>query len=133
MHQQRSPINAPQPGAAVSNERNEQAKLMFDLLSKDTTQVKLLHSNQKMFATLVTSMTAEWEPLARMLEIGENNIHAIRNDYRGSVREQAAQMFRKWLEINGSSATLGVLTRAVYELGPQYYNLLDILNKYAPK
>ena len=132
VYQQRSPINAPQPRAAVSNERNEQAKLMFDLLSKDTTQVKSLRSNH-MFATLATNLSAEWELLARMLEIGENNVHAIRSDYRGSVKEQAIQMFHKWLDINGSSATLGVLTRAVYESGPPYYNLLDVLNKYAPK
>ena len=106
---------------------------MFDLLSKDTTQVKSLRSHQRMFATLATNMTAKWEVLARMLEIGENNVFAIKSDHRDSVQEQAVQMFQKWLECNGSAATLGVLTRAVYESGPPYYNLLDIVNKYAPK
>ena len=133
MYQQRSPINAPQPSPPVSNHRNEQAKLLFDLLSKDTTQVKSLRSHQRMFATLATSMTAKWEMLARMLEIGDNNVFAIKSDHRDSVQEQAVQMFQKWLETNGSAATLGVLTRAVYESGPQYYNLLDIVNKFAPK
>ena len=131
--QEAPPIKAPQPGATVSSEQNKQAKLMFDLLSKDTTQVNSLHSYQKMFAVLATKMAAEWEPLGRMLEIGENNIHVIRSDYRGSVKEQAVQMFHKWLEINGSSATLGILTGAVYASGSPYYNLLDILNDYAPK
>ena len=132
MYQQRSPINAPQPSAPVSSHRNEQAKLMFDLLSKDTTQVKSLRY-QKMFATLATNMTAKWEVLARMLEIRENNVFAIKSDHRDSVQEQAVQMFQKWLDTNGSTATLGVLSSAVYESGPSYYNLLDIVNKYAPK
>ena len=130
--QEAPPINAPRPGATVSIEQNKRAKLMFDVLSKDTTQVNSLRSYQKMFAMLATKMEAEWEPLGRMLEIGENNIHVIRSDYRG-VQEQAVQMLHKWLEINGSSATLGILTGAVYASGSPYYNLLDILNDYAPK
>lgn len=133
MYQQRSPINAPQPSAPVSSHKDDQAKFIFQLLNKDTTQVTALRSHQRMFATLAKNMTANWEMLARMLNIGENNIHFIQRDYRDSVQEQAMQMFQRWLENNGSAATLGVLTTAVYDSGSAYWNLLDIVNKYAPK
>ena len=132
MYQRRSPINAPQPGAPASSCKDGQAKFIFQLLSKDSTPVKSL-SVQKFFATLSKNMTAKWEGLARMLDLGENDIYTINSDYKGSVQEQAVKMFHKWLENNGSSATLGVLATAVYESGSEYWNLLDIVNKYAPK
>jgi len=133
VHQQRPLINAPQPSAPVANHKSDQAKLIFNLLQKDTTQIKLLHSYQKMFAMLARNMAADWKELGRWLGIEESSLYAIGKDHRDSVQEQANQMLLKWLEENGSAATLGILTTAVYELGPSYWNLLDIVNKYAPK
>ena len=106
MYHQRSPIIAPQPSDPVSSQKNDQANLLFQLLKKDTTQVKLL-SHQRMFATLAKNMAAKWEVLARMLDLRENDLFYIKSDYRDSVQEQAVQMFRKWLENNGSAATAG--------------------------
>ena len=128
MYQQRSP----QPSDPVSSPKNDQAYLIFQLLGKDTTQVKSLRS-QKMFMMLAQNMTAKWEVLARMLNLKDSDEYHIETDYRDSVQEQAVQMFRKWLENNGSAATLGVITTAVYESGSEYWNLLDIINKHAPK
>ena len=86
-----------------------------------------------MFATLAKNMTAKWEVLARMLDLRESDVYHIKSDYRDSVQEQAMQMFRKWLENNGSAATLGSLTIAVYESGSEYWKLLDTINEYALK
>lgn len=133
MHQQRLLINAPQPRAPVASHNSDQAKLIFNLLQKDTTQVKLLHSYQKMFAVLARNMAADWKVLGRLLGVEKSSLYAIGKDHRDSVQEQANQMFLKWLEENGSAATLGILITAVYESGPSYWNLLDIVNKYAPK
>ena len=130
--QQRSPFTAPQPSDPVHSQKNDQANLIFQLLSKDTTQVKSLRY-PKMFAFLAKNMTAKWEALARMLDLRENDLFSIKSDYRDSVQEQAVQMFHKWLENNGSAATIGSLTTAVYESGSAYWNLLDIINKHAQK
>ena len=132
MYQQRSPFIAPQPSDPVHSQKNDQANLIFQLLSKDTTQVKSLRY-KKMFAFLAKNMTAKWEALARMLDLGENDLFSIKSDYRDSVQEQAVRMFHKWLENNGSAATIGGLTTAVYESGSAYWNLLDIINKHAQK
>ena len=129
MYQQKSP----QPNDPVSSPKNDQAYLIFQLLGKDTTQVKSLPSRQKMFAMLAKNMAAKWEVLARMLNLKDSDEYHIKSDYRDSVQEQAVQMFLKWLENNGSAATLGVLTTAVYKSGSEYWNLLDTINKYAPK
>ena len=133
MYQQRFPFIAPKPSDPVHSQKNHQANLIFQLLNKDTTQVKSLHSHQKMFALLAKNMAAKWEVLARMLNLAENDLFYIKSDYRDSVQEQAMQMFHRWLENNGSAATLGGLTTAVYDSGSAYWNLLDIINKYAPK
>ena len=132
MHHQRSPIIAPQSSDPVSTQKNGQANLLYQLLSKDNTQVQSVR-HQNMFATLAKNMAAKWEVLARMLDLRESDVYHIKSDNRDSVQEQAMQMFRKWLENNGSAATLGVLTTAVYESGSEYWNLLDTINKYAPK
>ena len=86
-----------------------------------------------MFAILAKNMVADWETLGRMLGIGENSLYAIKKDYRDSVQEQAVQMLLKWVEENGSAATIGVLITAVYDAGPQYWNLLDIVNDHIQK
>ena len=59
-----------------------------------------------MFALLAKNMTARWEALARMLNLEENDLFAIKSDYRDSMQEQAVQMFHKWLENNGPAATI---------------------------
>ena len=82
---------------------------------------------------LASKMMAEWEGLGRLLNVGEPDIYAIKMDNIHSVTEQAVQMFRQWLMKNGSKATLGGLTTTVYDSGPQYWNLLDTINNYAPQ
>lgn len=67
-----------------------------------------------------------------MLGVSEANMCAIKADYPSSVTERAMQMFNHWLMNYLSEATLGALATAVFECGPQYWNLLDIINKYAP-
>ena len=74
--------------------------------------------------TLAANLMADWEILGRMLDVSELNVNAIK---RVSVTEQAVEMFRKWLNTNGSRATVAAISTAVYKSGPQYWNLLDIL------
>ena len=78
-------------------------------------------------------MAAEWEPLGRTLGLRDADLYAIRRDNEHSVVEQAVQMFRTWLDKNGSRATFGVLTTAVYDTGMQYWNLLETINKHTVK
>ncbi|XP_065919084.1 uncharacterized protein [Dysidea avara] len=108
------------------------ADLIFNLLGDDVTQICVLPSHQRMLMSLATNLLAEWEALGRMLNISEAELYAVKRDYMYSVQEQAVQVLRKWLDKNGSKATLGVLTTAVYSLGPPYWNLLDIISQYAP-
>jgi len=112
---------------------NRKATLVFNLLRDDTTQISILPSHQRMLMSLAANLVAEWEALGRMLDMSEADLYMIKRDHMYSVQEQAVQMLRKWLDKNGSRATLGVLITAIYSLGPQYWNLLDIVNKYAPK
>ena len=109
------------------------ADLIFNLLGDDVTQISVLPSHQRMLMSLATNLLAEWEALGRMLNISEAELYAIKRDYMYSVQEQAVQVLRKWLDKNGSKATLGVLTTAVYSLGSSYWNLLDIISQHAPK
>ena len=108
-----------------------QANLIFNLLQDDATQISMLPSHQRMLMSLATSMASEWEALGRMLNISEAELYAIKRDYMYSVQEQAVQVLQKWLDKNGSKATLGVLTTAVHSLGPPYWNLLHVINQYA--
>ena len=85
-----------------------------------------------MLMQLAKNMIADWEPLGRMLGVSDAKIYAVKVDYPDSVTERAVQMFNHWLMNYRSEATLGVLATAVYECGPQYWNLLDIINKYVP-
>ena len=109
----------------------EQANFIFVLLGGDTTPIESVHSHNQMLMQLASKLMAEWETLGRMLNVSEPDIYAIKADNIHSVKEQAVQMFQHWMRMNGSGATLGVLTTAVYDLGPQYWNLLDTINKYA--
>ena len=104
---------------------------IFIMLKEDTTPIRSCNSS-KMFMQLASKMTGEWAPLGRTLGISEANLYAINVDHIFSVTEQAVQMFLCWSKINGSAATFGVLATAVYECGPQYWNLLDIINSYVP-
>ena len=116
----------------VQDPKSRQANLIFNLLGDDATQVGALSSHQRMLMSLAANMVAEWEALGRMLNVSEADLYAIKRDYMFSVQEQAVQVLRKWLDKNGSKATLGVLITAIYSLGPSYWNLLDIVSKYAP-
>lgn len=121
-------VNPPGGGPDV-----EQANFIFTLLGGDATPIRSVRFHNKMFMQLASKMMTEWEPLARMLYISEADMYAIKVDNIHSVTEQAVQMFQRWQMKNGSGATLGVLTTAVYDSGPQYWNLLDIISKYAPQ
>jgi len=110
---------------------SNQASLLFNLLGNDATQIRVLPSHQKMFMSLATNLLAEWEALGRMLNVSEAELYAIKRDYMYSVREQAVQVLQKWLDKNGSKATIGTLTTAVYSLGSPYWNLLDIISQHA--
>ena len=122
------PINSPSGMPNV-----EQANLIFTLLGGDDTPIKSIRSHNKMFMQLASKLVAEWEGLGRLLNLSEPDMYAIKADNIHSVIEQAVQMFRQWLMRNGSKATLGALTTAVYDSGPQYWNLLETVNKYAPQ
>ena len=111
----------------------EQANFILVLLGGDTTPIESVRSHNQMFMQLASKLMAEWEALGRVLNVSEPDIYAIKADNIHSVKEQAVQMFQHWMRKNGSRATLGVLTTAVYDSGPQYWNLLDTINKYAPQ
>ena len=111
----------------------EQANFIFVLLGGDATPIKSVRSHNQMLMQLASKLMAEWEALGRMLNVSEPDIYAIKADNIHSVKEQAVQMFQHWMRKNGSRATLGVLTTAVYDSGPQYWNLLDSISKYAPQ
>lgn len=136
IHYPVSPLS-PAPPAVVDPSGGtldvDKANFIFTLLGGDPTPVKLLRSHNKMFMQLARKMMAEWEPLGRALDISESYIYTIRRDHVHSVIEQAVQMFQQWLMTHGSRATIGVLITAVYDSGPQYWNLLDIINKNAPQ
>ena len=102
----------------------------FASLQVNNTPVKALRTHNKMFMQLAMNMVAEWEPVGRTLGIGEPKLYSIKRDNPYSVQEQAVQMFQQWLMKNGSRATLGALATGVYETGPQYRNLLDIIFKH---
>ena len=119
------------PQHAVSSK--EHFNVVFSHLRNDTTPIKLLGSQQKLFMTLASNLAADWEILGRMLDVSEADVHAIRRDYKESVKEQTVQVLRKWLDTNGSKATVAVISTAVYESGSQYWNLLDLLHKQASK
>ena len=126
------PQQRPQPGPpAVSGK--DHFDLVFSLLRTDTTPIKSLGSQQKLFMTLAANLAADWEILGRMLDVSEADIHAIRRDHRESVKEQTVQVLRKWLDTNGSKATVAVMSAAIYESGAPFWNLLDILHKQASK
>jgi len=95
--------------------------LRYSHLRNNKTPFGSLQSHQTLFMTLAVNLTANWEILGRMLDVDVNTIRMV------SVTEQAIEMFRKWLDTNGSRATVAAISTAVYESGPQYWNLLDIL------
>ena len=99
----------------------------FSLLKSITTPVMSLPSHNKMFSQLASNLTAEWEQLGRALGVSEANMYAIKRDNMYSVTEQAVKMFQQWLRQNGSVATIQVLATAVYESGPKYWDLLQVL------
>ena len=116
--------------APYKNVLSEEEKTFLQLQTI-TTPVMSLPSHNKMFSQLASNLTAEWEPLGRSLHVSEANMYAIKRDNMYSVTEQAVKMFQQWLRQNGSVATIQVLATAVYESGPQYWELLKILSKHA--
>jgi len=102
----------------------------FTDLKVNSDPVKSVRTHNKMFMQLAMNMKAEWEPVGRMLGIGEPKLYSIKRDNPHSVKEQAVQMFQQWLMKNGSRATLGILATAVHDSGQEYWNLLDIIKKY---
>ena len=121
----------PAVGPSGGEPNVEQANFIFTLLGGDTTPIKSVRSHNQMMMQLASKLMAEWEALGRMLNVSEPDLYATKADNIHSVKEQAVQMFQQWIRKNGSTATLGRLTTAVYDSGPQYWNLLDTINKYA--
>ena len=101
-----------------------QALRMF---GSDATPIKDIYSYDNMIFEIASNMRAEWEWLAGLLNFSEADIHAITIH---SVTERAVRMLRQWLMTNTSRATLSVLTKAVYNAGPQYWHLLNIITKH---
>ena len=106
----------------------EQANTIFTGLKQCDWPVKSLPSRTEILMKLAGNMTADWKPVGRMLGIDEASLYAIQQDNAYSVREQAYQMFYHWITKNGSKATIGILTTAIYEAGSVYWNLLNVLN-----
>jgi len=116
------------PVTALEDEPNvEQANYIFTLHKGNNTPVKSLPSCSRILQKFARNMKAEWEAVGRMLGIDEARVYAIQRDYAHSVCEQAYQMFHLWMTKNGSKATVGALTTALYDAGSLYWNLLDIL------
>jgi len=105
--------------------------LIYSHLKNNTTPIESLQSHQTLFVTLAANLAADWEILGRMLDVSEADVHAIRRDHRESVKEQMVQMLRKWLDTNGSRATVAVISTVVYNSGSQYWKLLDVLYEQA--
>ena len=110
----------------VSSDAVENANSIFNMC-KDTIPVA---SYNVMLIRLSRGFVADWKMLGRSLGVSEADMYAIWRDHAYSFTEQAMQMFRRWIEMNGSGATIGVLTRAIYETGSLYWNLLEIMYKY---
>ena len=111
----------------VSSDTVENANSIFNMCKDTTIPVA---SYNVMLIRLSRGFFADWKMLGRSLGVSEADMYAIWRDHAYSVTEQAMQMFRRWIEMNGSGATIGVLTRAIYETGSLYWNLLEIMYKY---
>ena len=118
----------PQPSPSTPSEMSY-AKQALRMFESDATPINDIHSYNNMILKIASNMRAEWEWLAGLLKVSEADIHAIRMSIH-SVTEQAVQMLRQWLITNTSRATLNVLTKAVYNAGPQYWHLLNIITKH---
>ena len=122
-------VLSPQPSSSPLSEMSH-AKQALCMFKSDTTPIKRIHSYNKMISEIASNMRAEWEWLAKLLGVTEPDIRAIEM-YIHPVTKQVVQMFQQWLMTNTSRATLDVLTTAVYNAGPQYWHLLNIITKYA--
>ena len=114
----------------ISNDTVENANSIFTTYKDSTVPVTLLSSYNRMLIQLSQGFIADWKMLGRSLGIGDASVYAIGRDHAYSINEQAFQMFHQWITMNGSGATLGTLTTAIYEAGPPYWNLLEVMYKY---
>ena len=111
----------------ISSDTVDNANSIFSTYKGDTTPVTSLSLHNKMLIHLSHNFIADWKMLGRMLGLSDANVYAIGRDHEHSITEQAMQMFLKWVVVNGSRATLGALTTAIYESGPPYWNLLEVM------
>ena len=111
----------------VSSDTVENANSIFNTCKDTTIPVA---SYNDLLIRLSRGFVADWKMLGRSLGVSEADIYAICRDHAHSFTEQAMQMFRRWIDMNGSGATLGILTRAIYEAGTLYWNLLEIMYQY---
>ena len=107
----------------------EQAHHIFTLFESDTTPIYLNHSYNEMFSEFAINMMGEWKNLGKKLNVDEVTINSIQTCHPTET-SRAEQMLQQWLKSEGSGATLGVLTTAVYDLGQRYWNLLNIIAEY---
>ena len=124
---QPSQIATISPSGGIPDE--EQAIHILTLLESDTTPIYSIHSYNEMFSELAINMMGEWKDLGRKLNVDDLSIRSIQTHHYTKT-SRAEQMLQHWLKSEGSGATLGVLTTAVYDLGQQYWNLLNIIAKY---
>ena len=111
----------------ISSDTVDNANSIFSIYKEDTTPVTSVSLHNRMLVRLSLNFIADWKMLGRMLGLSDANVYAIGRDHEHSISEQAMQMFLKWVVMNGSRATLGVLTTAMYESGPLYWNLLEVM------
>ena len=119
------PVNPPGKKSSVEWD-------IFTSLKGNATPIKSICLYNQMLMQLGSDLKAEWKALGRMLSVSESDLYAIKANDVHVVEEQGVLMFEHWVKKNGAGATVGVLVTAVYKSGPQYWNLLKIINEYIP-
>lgn len=59
----------------------------------------------------------EWQDLARKLNTPEGQLHTLREDNKGDMKEVKFQILLNWIQREGQQATPGVLAEALSKAG----------------
>ena len=124
------PPPPPPPPVNPSRKKSSVEWAIFTSLKGNAMPIKSVHLYNQMLVQLGSDLRAEWEALGRMLNVSEADLNAIKTNNVHVMKERVVRMFKYWVKKNGSEATVGVLVTAVYNLGPQYWNLLTTIYKY---
>ena len=128
------PPPLPPPLPPVNPVKNKSSvEKIFTSLKGNAMPIESICLYNQMFAQFGYDLKAEWEALGKMLNVSVSDLNAIKTNNVHTVEEQPALMFDQWIKKNGSEATVGVLVTAVYDSGPQYWNLLEIISEYIPE